>query len=120
MVILNLPWSDHFKLHSVILAGLIPGPNKPADDINTFLFPLVDDLKALSRCLLSTYFALFVSDNNHESCGLVPNGDLPATRKACGLASYNALHECFKCLKQFPTEAFGEKPHYSGNDWVRS
>lgn len=43
LVILNLPRSEQFKLQNVILAGMIPGPNEPAD-INSFLFPLVDDL----------------------------------------------------------------------------
>ena len=40
--------------------------------------------------------------------------DLPASRKVCGFCSFNSLHRCNKCLKEFPTEAFGESPDYSG------
>ena len=43
--------------------------------------------------------------------------DLPATRKACGFANFNALRGCPKCTKEFPTGRFGEKPDYSGYDW---
>jgi len=119
LVVLNLPRSERFKLQNVILAGMIPGPNEPADDINSFLFPLVDDLKTLYQG---------ISFKNTSSCLSITTTiravvlcltcDLPATRKACGFSSYNALHGCSKCLKQFPTNAFGEKPDYSGYDWL--
>lgn len=42
--------------------------------------------------------------------------DLPATRKVCGFLSYNATMGCSKCLKQFTTLRFGDKPDYSGYD----
>ena len=40
--------------------------------------------------------------------------DLPATRKLCGFSNFNAVRDCSKCLKVFPTERFGTKPDYSG------
>ena len=44
--ILNLPRAEIFKVHNMILVGLIPGPNKPSD-MNPFLSPLVEEKKAL-------------------------------------------------------------------------
>ena len=40
--------------------------------------------------------------------------DLPATRKVCGFQNFNARLGCSKCLKEFPTVNFGEKPNYGG------
>lgn len=42
--------------------------------------------------------------------------DLPATRKVLGFANFNANKGCSKCLKEFPTAHFGEKPNFSGYD----
>ena len=48
--------------------------------------------------------------------------DIPAARKVCGYVGHNALRGCSRCLKAFPTEAFGEKADYSGydrNEWTQ-
>ena len=37
LVVLNLPWSERFKVQNVILAGMIPGPHEPAGDIYQFV-----------------------------------------------------------------------------------
>ena len=37
--------------------------------------------------------------------------DIPAARKVCGFVGHRA---CTKCLKDFPTESFGDLPDYSG------
>lgn len=42
--------------------------------------------------------------------------DIPAARKVCGFVGHQALRGCSKCLKEFPTEEFGEKADYSGFD----
>ena len=34
----------------------------------------------------------------------------------CGFYSFSALYGCSKCLKQFVTTSFGNKPDYSGID----
>ena len=44
-VILNLPWSIQYLKKKGILIGLIPGPKEPDHNINTFLNPLVEELK---------------------------------------------------------------------------
>ena len=44
-VVQNLPRSENFKFENIALAGVIPGPNEPRKHTNTFLSPIVDDLK---------------------------------------------------------------------------
>lgn len=42
--------------------------------------------------------------------------DIPASRKISGFVGFTAYHACSRCLKIFPTAAFGETPDYSGFD----
>jgi len=45
ITILNLPRFLRYKRENIILVGLMPGPRKPKNDINSFLKPLVDELQ---------------------------------------------------------------------------
>ena len=95
---------------------MIPGPKEPKRDINSFLSPLVDDIKTLYKGI--TYNnpnSLFGSTTVRALITCV-GSDLPATRKVCGFLSYNAEKGCSKCLKSFPTVSFGQKPDFSGYD----
>ena len=47
IVILNLPCAIRFKCENVILFGVIPGLSEPSLTINSYLSPLVADLKEL-------------------------------------------------------------------------
>ena len=47
LVVLNLLREEWYKIENVILAGIIPRPNEPKGNINSFLSPLVEDLKSL-------------------------------------------------------------------------
>lgn len=113
-VVQNLPRNERFKLDNIILVGIIPGPNEPKKHINTYLAPIVKDLKDL-------YAGVTVSNPN-SYCGTTLirailsciSCDLPATRKVCGFYSFSALRGCSKCLKEFVTTSFGSKPDYSG------
>ena len=114
LVVLNLPRNERFKEENVILAGIIPGPHEPKNDINTFLSPLVDDIIELydgisfenpSSLLGSTFIRATLA---FIIC------DLPATRKVCGFANFNGNYGCSKCTKKFPTPRFGDKPNYGG------
>ena len=49
--VMNLPCQKWFLQEHVILVGVIPGPKEPPIHINSFLRPLVDDLKKLWRGL---------------------------------------------------------------------
>ena len=115
-VIQNLPRSERYKMENIILAGIIPGPREPKKHINTYLSPLLNDLKRL--------YAGVVMQNSSSFCGTTLvraivsciSCDLPATRKVCGFYSYSSSYGCSKCLKQFATTSFGSKPDYSGFD----
>ena len=43
--VLNLSRSVRYKRENVILAGIIPGPEEPQQDINTYLEPIVNELQ---------------------------------------------------------------------------
>ena len=57
MTVMNLPRKERFLQENVILVGVIPGPSEPSLHINTFLTPLVTELKQLWKgVLLKNYF----------------------------------------------------------------
>ena len=112
--ILNLPREERFLKENVILVGIIPGPKEPAIDMNSFLQPLVDELKEL-------WEGVIVSIPNKIStiirAALICVAcDIPAARKVCVFLGHRATMGCSKCLLRFPTEAFGDKPDYSNFD----
>ena len=100
LTILNLPRSVRYNRQYTILAGVIPGPNEPKRDINTFLDPLVKELTDLWRG---------VNMNVHSSstlknirCALIcVTCDIPASRKVAGFLGHMATLGCSKCLKEF-------------------
>ena len=47
LVIENLPRSERYKVENVIIAGCIPGPKEPKQNINSFISPLIDELLEL-------------------------------------------------------------------------
>ena len=88
MVVLNLPRRVRFKEDNVMLLGIIPGPTEPSLHMNTYITPLVEELKQLDigvhlqdgSPLGNIYrFRLF-----GHTC------DLPACRKLGGMVSFSA------------------------------
>ena len=79
LVILNLPRSERYKEENVILAGIIPGPKEPKDHVNTFLFPIVEDLIHLYEGNSSSLLG-FTTIRATLGCVVC---DLQATRKVC-------------------------------------
>ena len=43
LAIESLPRNIHFKRKNILVVGIMPGPNKPSGDINTYLEPLICD-----------------------------------------------------------------------------
>ena len=111
MTVLNLPRHDRFLQHDVILVGVIPGPKEPPLHINTFLKPLLDELKDLWQGipLKNAEGRTAIVHAALLCCGC----DIPAARKVCGFVGHRATKGCSKCLVSFPTESFGEKADYS-------
>lgn len=111
LALLNLPRHIRYKEENIIICGLIPGPNEPSKNINSFLQPLVDDLQRLWK---GDEVILPKGKVTIKAALMCVACDSPAMRKTAGFAAQNAIKGCFKCLKSFPTEIFGEKPDYSG------
>lgn len=116
LVIQNLPRSERFKIENVLLVGLIPGPHEPKLSINTYLTPLVDEMKKLYYGVTFKNPSSFFGSTTLRAIISCVACDLPATRKVCGFSSFSATLGCSKCKKRFPTEVFGDKPDYSGYD----
>ena len=113
LTILNLPRAMRNKLENVLLVGLIPGPKEPSLNINSYLFPLIQDLRLLFQGVTFT---------SHNSVARVRallccvGSDLPATKKLCGFLSHSANRGCSKCMRSFSSSSFREKLDYSGFD----
>ena len=116
-MILNLPREDRYKKENMVLVGIIPGPKKPSQNINSYLTPLVLELNSFYKGIsipCNSSNGKFFTDHLIRITLVWIFCDLPASRKVCGFPSFNALHECNRCLKQFVTKSFGESPDYSG------
>ena len=118
MALLNLPHSIRYHQENIIVCGLIPGPKEPSQSINSFLEPLVGELLLLWR---GEEVELQTGSIRIRAALLCVSCDSPAMREVAGFVAHNASKGCFKCMKSFPTSAFGEKPDYSGFDrenWI--
>ena len=85
------------KQENVILVGLIPGPHKQSQDLNSYLEVLVQDLLCLWNYLvkdLNCQYLVWCALHS-VSC------DLPAGQKVCGILGHGARLGCSRCLKEF-------------------
>lgn len=116
LVLLNLPREERCKVENILLVGLIPGPREPPLVINSYLCPLVEELKCFQRGVKMELPS--PAANAHTVFVKVALGpvicDIPASRKTCGFTGHSAILGCCKCLKQFETN--GDKLDYSGFD----
>lgn len=109
---LNLPPDERNKEENIAVVGIIPGPQEPSRDVNSFLDPLVEEL-------LEFWDGVWLDCPNTgpSFCRLAllcVTCDIPASRKLCGFLSFCAKMGCNKCKKQFPRPGFGEKQDFSG------
>ena len=81
LTIQNLPRSQRFKEENCILVGIIPGPKKPNLNINSYLSPLVQELK-------TAWETGFLIQSPHKDISITVRlalsciaCDIPATRK---------------------------------------
>ena len=112
LAILNLPRSERFKWENIIIVGVVPLLGKEPKDLNEFLEPAVDELKALwkgikIKAILSIIALTF------RAAVLCVSSDVPATRKICGFKGHSAQLGCLRYLKKF-LGGFREERDYSG------
>ena len=96
----NLPREKRYKEENAILIGIIPGPKEPSLSIDTYLKPLINELKSMyvNGISVSTPQGTQITVRVAVSC---ISCDIPATRKVCGFLSHNANLGCNKCYKNF-------------------
>ena len=87
LAVLNIPREHRFKWENVIIVGIIPGPEEPKLDINSFLRPMVDEL-------LMYWHGVALEENgihcHYKFALMLLSSDLPATRKCGGFLSFMA------------------------------
>ena len=112
IAIQNLPRQERYSSENIILIGVFPGPREPKKTMNSYLRPLVDELKQLWDGVVMNS----ASDTPVivRAALLCTCCDIPAARKVSGFVGHSAYRACSRCLKPFPTAAFREKPDYSG------
>ena len=114
IAIQNIPRNERYSTDNVILVGIIPGPHEPKKNMNSYLVPLVDELKKLwSGVIMQSASGVPVLVRSALVC---TSCDIPASRKVSGFVGHSAYRACSRCLKPFPTERFGQKPDYTGTD----
>lgn len=114
LTIQNLPRDLRYKPENIIMVGVIPGPSEPSLTINSYLTPLVLELKEAWE-----HGFHVVTDTSVPICIKLAltcvTCDIPASRKVCGFLGHNAVLGCNKCLKKFNVN-FSQPTDYSGFD----
>ena len=119
LTIQNLPRHEWYKPENIIIVGIFPGPKEPKKCINSYLTPLVLELKEAWSIGFSTVAAQNIPVCIKLALTCVAC-DIPASRKVCGFLSHNATLGCNKCLKRFDVQ-FGKPTNFSGydrNNWI--
>ena len=114
LTIQNLPRHLRYKEENVMLVGIIPGPREPSLTINSYLSPLVDELKLAWEKGIQLTIANGTTVNFRVALTCV-SCDIPASRKVCGFLGHNARYGCTKCMKAFQSTGPGQV-NYSGYD----
>ena len=100
LTVQNLPREIRYKEENVILVGLLPGPAEPKRSINSYLAPLVEELKEAWQ----TGITLQISDGRSATFRVAlscVSCDLPACKKVCGFLSHNAKYGWHKMHEGF-------------------
>ncbi|KAF8685506.1 Transposase family tnp2 [Rhizoctonia solani] len=92
----NLPPNKRTLIENMICVGVIPGPKCPSN-INSFLQPLIDELRDLARGVAA------VDVNQHQLFALCAHlliifGDIPALTKILKFVGHNGCLPCQFCL----------------------
>ena len=119
LTVQNLPRNERYKEENIILVGILPGSLEPPLTINSYLAPLVEDLK------IAWYSGITVRMCNGSEVTVqlalaCVARDMPASCKVCRFLGHNAMLGCNKCYKKFKSTCLG-RVDYSGYDrenWI--
>lgn len=97
LTIQSLPRNIRCEEQNVILVGVMPGPSEPELAMNSYLSPLVEELKQSweEGFAVTSYEGVQVALRNVLTCIAC---DIPASRKVCGFIGYHATLACNKYL----------------------
>ena len=113
----NLPRALRNRPENILLVGLIPGPSEPKLTINSYLGPLLLELKEAwaKGIAVSTPNGTKVTLRVAVTCVAC---DIPATKKVLGFVGIRAVLACNKCLKPFEhvRDEVSNWTNYSGFD----
>ena len=99
LTILNLPQNERYMIKNIIIIRVIPGPREPKKSINTYLAPLVVELKEAWEHGITVLKA----DNTSVCIKLAlccVTCDIPTSRKVCGFLSHNDALGCNNCFNK--------------------
>lgn len=91
----NLPPDVRFHKDNIICVGVIPGPRQ-MKDIDSFLYPLVDEFLKLARGVPAFDVRECASFRLHAYL-ILAFGDIPAVAKLMKMKGHNALCPCRMC-----------------------
>ncbi|GET00648.1 transposase domain-containing protein [Rhizophagus clarus] len=91
----NLPPFERVKKENLLLSMIIPGPRQPKN-FNSFLKPVVDELKLLEDGVMM-YDGLLKEDFLLRSHIIMWTGDIPAITKIMCLSGHNSYTACRFC-----------------------
>ena len=99
-VILNLPREIRYKFENMIVISVIPGPQEPKLNINTYLKPLVEELQELYKGVVLPCSDGITTQRHIRACVACFAANIPASCKVCGFLGHNARLGCNKCYKE--------------------
>ena len=103
LALMNLPRDERFKTENLIIVGLIPGPHEPSLSINSFLEPLVSELKKL---WVGVKVKIKGTEQTIKGALLLIGCDIPASKKVCGFKAFGSKRGCSRCFLKFKGKGF--------------
>ena len=101
LVVQNLPRQIRYKMENIILVGVIPGPKEPKLTMNSYLYPLVQEMKEFWLGVSIPSQATPLKNVIIRAAITCCASDIPASRKLCGFVGHSAKLGCSKCSKEF-------------------
>ena len=114
IVITNLSRSMRFKKENLILVGIVPGPGEPPIHMNTYLDPLVEELKVLWEDGIQVTSPEFPHPVTLRAALICSACDIPACRKVLGFYGHMSKMGCSKCTKEFNYDSTSDRILFSG------